>query len=120
MWRTEIYCHVEAFPEVLDPVVITQKWQGDERIVLFVKLLEEETLTQELANRIKKGIRDNASPRRVPAEVIAVKDIPYTISLEKFELAVSNVIHGELVLNKYALSNPESLGSYRYLSDLKT
>jgi len=117
---SEIYCHVEVFPEVMDSVVIAQKWQGDERIILFVKLVEEETLTEELANRIKKGIRDNASPRHVPAKVIAVKDVPYTISMKKVELAVSNVIHGEPVLNKDALANPESLDFYKDLSDLKT
>jgi acetoacetyl-CoA synthetase len=117
---SEIYCHVEVFPEVMDSVVIAHKWQGDERIILFVKLVEEETLTEELVNRIKKNIRNNASPRHVPAKVIAVKDIPYTISMKKVELAVSNVIHGEPVLNKDALANPESLDLYKDLSDLRT
>jgi len=117
---SEIYCHVEAFPEVTDSVVIAHKWQGDERIILFVKLAEEKILTQELVDSIKKNIRNNASPRHVPAKVIAVKDIPYTISMKKVELAVSKVIHGEPVLNKDALANPESLDYYKDLSDLRT
>jgi acetoacetyl-CoA synthetase len=116
---SEIYPHVEAIPEVADSVVIAQKWQGDERIVLFVKLTEEETLTEELEKRIKKSILNNASPRHVPAKVIEVGDIPYTISMKKVELAVSQVVHGEPVLNKDALANPKSLDCYKDLSALK-
>jgi acetoacetyl-CoA synthetase len=87
---------------------------------LWTYCREAGQLTEELANRIKRGIRDNASPRHVPAKVIAIKDVPYTISMKKVELAVSKVIHGEPVLNKAALANPESLDLYKDLSELKT
>lgn len=116
----EIYRQVETFPEIADSIVVGQKWQDDERIILFVKLAEGGELTQELQNKIRKSIRENASPRHVPAKIIAVGDIPYTINMKKVELAVRNVIHGEAVLNKDALANPEALDLYKHIPELKS
>ena len=116
----EIYRQVESFPEVADSIVVGQRWQDDERVILFVKLVEGKELTPELENKIRKAIRENASPRHVPAKIIAVRDIPYTINMKKVELAVRNVIHGEPVLNKDALSNPEALEYYKNLPELQS
>ncbi|MBI2486595.1 MAG: acetoacetate--CoA ligase [Deltaproteobacteria bacterium] len=116
----EIYRQVETFREVSDSIVVGQKWNDDERIILFVKLADGEELTQELQNKIRKSIRENASPRHVPAKIIVVNDIPYTINMKKVELAVRNVIHGEPVLNKDALANPEALDLYKNIPELKT
>lgn len=116
----EIYRQVETFPEIADSIVVGQKWEDDERIILFVKLAEGGELTQELQNKIRKSIRENASPRHVPAKIIAVEDIPYTINMKKVELAVRNVIHGEPVLNKDALANPEALDLYKDIPELKS
>ncbi len=116
----EIYREVETLPEIADSIVVGQKWENDERIILFVKLAEGVELTEELKNKIKRVIRENASPRHYPAKIIAVKDIPYTINMKKVELAVRDVIHGEPVLNKDALANPESLDLYRNLPELQT
>src|SRR5579885_2926508 len=116
----EIYRQVETFSEIVDSIVVGQRWEDDERIILFVKLAEGAELNESLKNRIKRAIRENASPRHVPAKIIAVKDIPYTINMKKVELAVRNVIHGEPVLNKDALANPESLEFYKNLPDIRT
>jgi acetoacetyl-CoA synthetase len=116
----EIYRQVETFPEVSDSIVVGQKWEDDERIILFVKLAEGKELTQELQNKIKRSIRESASPRHVPAKIIAVRDIPYTINMKKVELAVRNVIHRDPVLNKDALANPEALDLYKDIPELKT
>jgi acetoacetyl-CoA synthetase len=116
----EIYRQVETFSEIVDSIVVGQRWENDERIILFVKLAEGADLTDSLKGKVKKAIRENASPRHVPAKIIAIKDIPYTINMKKVELAVRNVIHGEPVLNKDALANPESLELYRDLPDVQT
>jgi len=115
----EIYRQVESFPEVADSIVVGQRWHDDERVILFVKLVEGKELTPELESKIKKAIRENASPRHVPAKIIAVRDIPYTINMKKVELAVRNVIHGEPVLNKDALANPEALEYYKNLPEIQ-
>jgi len=115
----EIYRQVESFPEVADSIVVGQRWHNDERVILFVKLVEGKELTPELESKIKKAIRENASPRHVPAKIIAVRDIPYTINMKKVELAVRNVIHGEPVLNKDALANPEALEYYKNLPEIQ-
>lgn len=115
----EIYRQVEKFSEIVDSIVVGQKWEDDERIILFVKLAEGNELTEDLKNRIRKAIRENASPRHAPAKIIAVKDIPYTINMKKMELAVRNIIHGEPVLNRDAVANPESLELYKNLPDIQ-
>ena len=114
----EIYRQVEVIPEVLDSLVVGQDWQGDVRIVLFVKLREGRQLTDELVKKIKTTIRQNASPRHVPAKIIEVADIPYTINGKKVELAVRKVIHGQEVKNKDALANPQALDLYANLPEL--
>ena len=116
----EIYRQVEVFDEIADSLVIGQKWEDDIRVILFVKLAEEVELTEDLVKKIKAMIRQNASPRHVPAKIISVADIPYTINMKKVELAVWNVIHNQPVLNIDALSNPQSLELYKNLKELQT
>ena len=115
----EIYRPVEALDEVTDSIVVGQDWEGDMRVILFVKLAEGVALTDELASKIKATIRKNATPRHVPARIIAVSDIPYTISGKKVEKAVRNMLHREPVPNIDALANPESLELYRNLKELE-
>ena len=105
----EIYRLVEQFPEVADSVVIGQEWQNDVRIVLFVVMREGCQLTDQLRGDIAAEIRRNASPRHVPAKILEVPEIPYTLNMKKVELAVHKVIHGKEVSNKDALKNPRAL-----------
>ncbi len=115
----EIYRQVETIKEVHDSLVVGQSWENDVRVVLFVKLKEGRTLTDELAARIRKTVRDNTTPRHVPAKIIAIDDIPYTINMKKVELAVKNIIEGRPVTNRDALANPQALELYRDLAELK-
>jgi acetoacetyl-CoA synthetase len=115
----EIYRQVEGMEEIEDSIVVGQDWKGDVRVVLFVKLAQGHSLTEDLKNRIRKNIRANASPRHVPAKIIAVPDIPYTLNMKKVELAVKKVIQGQAVLNKDALRNPEVLEAYADLKALQ-
>jgi acetoacetyl-CoA synthetase len=114
----EIYRQVEQFPEIEDSLVIGQAWKNDTRVILFVKLATAKELTDELKGRIRAAIVENASPRHVPAKILAVPDIPYTLNMKKVELAVKKVVEGEPVLNKDALINPESLKYFSKLPDL--
>jgi len=114
----EIYRQVENIPEVLDSLVIGQDWDNDVRVILFLKLREGHQLTDDLVKRIKTTIRENTTPRHVPAKIIAVPDIPYTISGKKVELAVRKIIHNQEVKNKDALANPEALDFYKGLAEL--
>jgi acetoacetyl-CoA synthetase len=116
----EIYRQVENIPEILDSLVIGQDWDNDVRVILFVKLKEGYELTDELLKRIKTTIRESTTPRHVPAKIIAVADIPCTISGKKVELAVRNVIHNQEVKNKDALANPEALDYFKDLPELKS
>ena len=111
----EIYRQVEAFSEIEDSVVIGQDWRKDVRVVLFVKMKEGNELTEELVGKIRKAIRANASPRHVPAKIVPVPDIPYTLNMKKVELAVKKMVENRPVLNRDALRNPECLD---YFSDL--
>ena len=115
----EIYRQVEGLEEIADSLVIGQDWKNDVRVILFLKMAEEYVLTKELKDKIKKNIRQNASPRHMPAKIIAVKDIPYTLNMKKVELAVKKVIQGEPVLNRDALANPDSLDLYKDLPELQ-
>jgi len=115
----DIYAPVETLDEVVDSLAVGQNWDDDVRIILFVKLAHGVELSDELNEQIKKTIRENATPRHVPAKIIAVNDIPYTISMKKVELAVRQIIHGEPVLNTEALTNPESLELFRDLAELQ-
>ena len=105
----EIYSVVEKFEEIADSMVVGQDWKGDQRIILFVKLAPRFQLTEDLKNKIKRALREEASPRHVPALIIEAPDIPYTFNMKKVESAVSNTIHGRPVTNRDALINPESL-----------
>ncbi len=116
----EIYNHVENIKEIADSLAIGQNWEGDQRIILFVKLAAKQTLTDELIGKIKKTVRQNASPRHVPAKIIQVPDIPYTLNMKKVESAVTNIIHGRAATNVETLANPESLKFYEDLDELKS
>jgi acetoacetyl-CoA synthetase len=109
----EIYRQVEKVAEVLDSVAIGQQWQDDVRVVLFVRLREGIALDEALEQRIRQVIRANTTPRHVPAKIIAVTDIPRTISGKVVELAVREVVHGRPVKNTDALANPEALEQFR-------
>jgi acetoacetyl-CoA synthetase len=114
----EIYRQVEQLPEVLESLAVGQRWEGDERIVLFVRLAPGVSLDDGLRQRIVDRLRRHASPRHVPARIIAVSDIPRTKSGKIVELAVRDVIHGRAVPNRDALANPEALDLYRDLPEL--
>lgn len=114
----EIYREVEKLEEILESLVTSQSWEGDERIVLFVRLKPNQSLTEELAAEIRQAVRRNLTPRHVPAKIIAVADIPRTISGKISELAVKNVIHGLPVKNTDALANPLSLENFKNLPEL--
>ncbi|NLO79090.1 MAG: acetoacetate--CoA ligase [Xanthomonadaceae bacterium] len=105
----EIYRQVETLEEIADSLVVGQPWQGDERVVLLVVLNEGYALTDELIDKIKRRIRENASPRHVPARIVAVEEIPYTRSGKKVEVAVAKILRGEKVENREALANPHVL-----------
>jgi acetoacetyl-CoA synthetase len=109
----EITRQVEQLEEVVESIVIGQDWDDDVRVVLFVKLREGLQLDEALANRIKKRIRDNTTPRHVPAKILQVADIPRTKSGKIVELAVRDVVHGRQVNNLEALANPEALDHFR-------
>ena len=114
----EIYRQVEAIPEVLEAVAVGQEWQDDQRIVLFVKLRTGIELTDDLHKRIRDRIRSGATPRHVPARIVAVADIPRTRSGKVSEVAVRDTIHGRPIGNDTALANPECLDAYRNLQIL--
>ena len=118
----EIYRQVEKLPEVVESLVIGQDWPPaeptDVRVVLFVRLREGFTLDDALAARIKQAIRDNATPRHVPAKIVQVGDLPRTKSGKLVELAVRNVVHGRQVKNIEALANPEALAQFAQRPEL--
>ena len=115
----EIYNQVETIDEVLEALCIGQDWDGDVRVVLFVRLKDGASLDDALISRIKDRIRRGASPRHVPAKIIAVADIPRTKSGKIVELAVRDVVHGRAVKNKEALANPEALAFFERLAALQ-
>ncbi|MEW5734422.1 MAG: acetoacetate--CoA ligase [Thermodesulfobacteriota bacterium] len=116
----ELYAVVDTFPEVADSVVVGQDFNDDVRVILFVKLREGHSLTDDLKKRLVAAIRTNVSPRHVPAKIIAVADIPYTLNMKKVELAVKKVIENKEVKNKDALSNPEALELFKNLPELQS
>ncbi|MBB3998100.1 acetoacetate--CoA ligase [Aureimonas pseudogalii] len=115
----EIYAQVEAVPEVLEAIAIGQDFEGDVRVVLFVRLQPGTVLDEALERTIRQKVRQGATPRHVPARIVAVSDIPRTKSGKIVELAVRDVVHGREVKNKEALANPEALDLYRDLSALE-
>lgn len=116
----EIYAQVEQIPEVVESIAIGQEWESDVRIVLFVRLRDGVLLDQKLVDRIKRQIREGASPRHVPAKIVAIADIPRTRSGKITEIAVREVVHGRPVKNTEALANPEALDLYKNLDVLKS
>jgi acetoacetyl-CoA synthetase len=116
----EIYRRVEQMPEVVESLVVGQEWEGDVRIVLFVRLREGLALDDPLRERIRRTIRDTTSPHHVPRRIVQVADIPRTISGKITELAVREVIHGRPVTNRDALANPAALDLYRDLEELRS
>ena len=116
----EIYRQVEQLPEILEALAIGQQWNGDVRVVLFVKLREGVALDAALTARIRQAIREGASPRHVPQKIVAVDDIPRTRSGKIVELAVRDVVHGRPVKNREALANPESLTFFENLTELQS
>ena len=114
----EIYNQVEQMPEILEALCIGQDFDNDVRVVLFVRLAAGVTLDEDLEKRIRARIRTGASPRHVPARIVAVTDIPRTKSGKITELAVRDVVHGRTVKNKEALANPEALELFRDLPQL--
>jgi acetoacetyl-CoA synthetase len=115
----EIYRQVEKLPEIVESIAVGQQWEGDTRIVLFVKLAENLKLDDGLKVNIKSVIRKNTTPRHVPAKIIQVPDIPRTISGKIVELAVTNIIHQQPVKNRDALANPDALKAFENIPELQ-
>ncbi|PZM11951.1 acetoacetate--CoA ligase [Rhizobium tubonense] len=115
----EIYNQIEQMEEVAEALCIGQDWEDDVRVVLFVRLVPTAELTDDLVKAIKTRIRTGATPRHVPAKIIAVRDIPRTKSGKIVELAVRDMVHGRPVRNKEALANPEALDLFAGLAELR-
>jgi acetoacetyl-CoA synthetase len=113
----EIYAQMENLEEIADSLAIGQDYQGDQRVILFIKLAAGFALTDELQNKIRKVLRENASPRHVPAVILETPDIPYTLNMKKVESAVTNIINGRAVSNKDALINLQSLEFYEMITN---
>jgi acetoacetyl-CoA synthetase len=116
----EIYRQVEQLDEIVEGLVIGQDWDNDTRVVLFAVLRDGLVLDDGLRDRIRKRIRQNCTPRHVPAKIVQVADIPRTRSGKITELAVRDVVHGRDVKNQEALANPEALDLYANLPELQT
>ena len=116
--QREIYRQVEKIEDVAESICVGQNWQGDVRVILFVVMKAGKTLDEDLIKTIRTQIRSGASPRHMPAKVIAVKDIPRTRSGKITEIAVRDIIHGRDVKNVEALANPESLELYKDIAEL--
>ena len=116
----EIYRQVEQLDEIVESLVVGQQWDGDERVVLFVRLRDGLALSPDLEARIRRRIRENSSPRHVPARIVQVTDIPRTKSGKIVELAVRDVVHGRAVRNREALANPEALVQFKERPELSS
>jgi acetoacetyl-CoA synthetase len=114
----EIYRQVEQIEEVLESICVGQDWDGDVRVVLFVRLKDGVTPGPGARGPDQAQIRENCTPRHVPARIVQVADIPRTLSGKITELAVRDVVHGRPVKNTEALANPEALDLYRDLPEL--
>lgn len=115
----EIYRQIENIEEIQEGIAISQKWEDDERIVLFIVLKNNCILNDNLIKKIKDRIRINATPRHIPAKIIAVSDLPRTKNNKLSEIAVRNTVHGQEIQNKEALLNPEAIELFKNLKDLK-
>ncbi len=116
----ELYRQVERFDEILEALAVGQEWQGDTRIVLFVRLAQGESLTDALQQRVRQRLRTECSPRHVPTRIVAVVDLPRTRSGKLAELAVADVVNGRAIRNVAALANPESLDLFRDIGSLRS
>ena len=116
----EIYRQVEALDDIVDALVVGQQWQDDVRIVLFVVLRPGRELDEALLTTIKTLIRTNCTPRHVPAKILQVPDVPRTLNGKKVEIAVTKILHGEVVTNQDALANPEALDYFKEVPALMT
>ena len=116
----EIYRQVEQLDEILESLVIGQHWENDERIVLFVRLRDDLQLTPALEDRVRKRIREHATPRHVPARIVQIPEVPRTKSGKIVELAVRDIVHGREVKNREALANPEALEHFRNRAELQS
>jgi acetoacetyl-CoA synthetase len=114
----EIYRQAEQIHQLIESLVVGHQFDGDVRVVLFVRLRDGTVLDSDLADAIRAKIRQNTTPRHVPARIVQVSDIPRTKSGKIVELAVRKVIHGELVKNREALANPEALDLFADLPEL--
>lgn len=114
----EIYRPIEQIPEIMDSLTVSQEWKDDNRIILFVVMKEGEQLTPKLKDFIKQSIKEHCSPRHVPAKIIAVSDLPRTLSGKLVELAVHEIIHHREVKNIAAIANPESLAYFENIDEL--
>jgi acetoacetyl-CoA synthetase len=115
----EIYRQVEQLPEIIESLVIGQRWENDERVVLFVRLRDGVKLDAALEDRIRRQVREHTTPRHVPARIVQVSEIPRTKSGKIVELAVRDVVHGREVKNKEALANPEALDQFKGRPELQ-
>jgi acetoacetyl-CoA synthetase len=115
---SEIYRIVESFDEIADSLVIGQPINDDERMILFIMINQHYIFSNELVLEIKEVIRKKCSPRHVPHIILETKDIPYTLSGKKVEIAVKKIINGDFIENKEALRNPESLDLYKNIEEL--
>ncbi|MGR3218291.1 MAG: acetoacetate--CoA ligase [Candidatus Anammoxibacter sp.] len=115
----EIYRRLEQLNEIEDSLAIGQDWKNDVRVILFVKMVDGFELTDDIKKKIKQTIRKNISPRHVPAKILPVPEIPYTLNMKKVEIAVKKTIQNEPVLNKDALRNPDVLDYYSNLKELR-
>lgn len=108
----EIYNQVEELPEIKESVVVGQEYQGDQRVILFVQLMEGYEFNDELVKKIKTTLRTKASPRHVPALIFEVSQIPHTMNGKKVESAITNMVNGRKITNRDVLSNPEALDDF--------
>jgi acetoacetyl-CoA synthetase len=112
---SEIYNVLVRMPEIADSLAVGQSWEGDQRLILFVKLTPGKSLSEALKQKIRRALREEASPKHVPAVVLEVPDIPYTFNMKKVETAVANIVNNRPVTNIDALSNPECLEFFKEL-----
>jgi acetoacetyl-CoA synthetase len=114
----EIYRVVETFPQVQECMAVSQDWDNDTRVVLFVVVKDGQNFDEEVAKEIKKALRDQASPRHVPDKILVAPELPRTKSNKLVELAVTDVINGREVRNRDALANPNALDWFKELPEL--
>ena len=115
---SEIYRVVNSLDIIEDSLVIGQEWEGDQRIILFVLMVDDFPLEKDMIDQIKFQIKNSCSPRHVPSKIVKVKGIPYTINGKKVEVAVRKIIEGKTVTNMESLSNPETLSQFRNIPEL--